>query len=135
MAISTPRKLGIGALVLVGVFLLGYVPAELSARAARAERDRLTHRLALATLQLQLGMMSYHVNRDNYGLAAQLATPFFDGVRSAIAEPTDPEVTRSLQAILARRDEMTSDLARANQGVKTKIADLYADLFRLTQAP
>jgi hypothetical protein len=36
------------------------------------------------------------VNRDNYGLAAQLATPFFDGVRSAIADPADQEVTQSL---------------------------------------
>lgn len=135
MAISTPKKLGIGALALLGAFLLGYVPASLSARAARAEQDRLTHKLVLATLQVQLGMMSYEVNRDNYGLAAQLATPFFDGVRSAIAGPADQDVMPSLQAVLARRDEITSDLAQANAGVKTKIAELYADLFRLTKTP
>ena len=135
MPISTPTKLGIGALALLGAFSLGYVPASLSARAARAEQDRLTHKLALATIQVQLGMMSYEVNRDNYGLAAQLATPFFDGVRSAIAGPADQNVTQSLQAVLARRDEITSDLAKANAGVKPKIAELYADLFRLTQAP
>jgi hypothetical protein len=135
MRISTPKKLGIGALALLGAFLLGYVPASLSARAARAEQDRLTHKLALAALQVQLGMMSYEVNRDNYGLAAQLATPFFDGVRSEMAGPADQEVTQSLQAVLARRDEITSDLAKANAGVKAKIAELYADLFRLTQTP
>ncbi len=135
MAISTPKKLGIGALALLGAFLLGYVPASLSARAARAEQDRLTHKLVLATLQVQLGMMSYEVNRDNYGLAAQLATPFFDGARSVIAGPADQDVMPSLQAVLARRDEITSDLAQANAGVKTKIAELYADLFRLTKTP
>jgi hypothetical protein len=80
-------------------------------------------------------MMSYEVNRDNYGLAAQLATPFFDGARSAAASPADQTVTQSLQAVLARRDEITSDLAKANAGVKSKIAQLYADLFHLTQTP
>ena len=135
MAISTPMKLGIGALAVAGAFLLGYVPASLSARAARSDQDRLTHKLALAELQVQLGMMSYEVNRDNYGLAAQLATPFFDGVQSASAGPADQAVTQSLQAVLARRDEITSDLAQANAGVKSKIAELYADVFRLTQTP
>jgi len=135
MPISIPTKLGIGVLALLGAFLVGYVPASLSARAARAEQDRLAQKLALAAIQVQLGMMSYEVNRDNYGLAAQLATPFFDGVRSAIAGPVDQKVTQSLQAVLARRDEITSDLAKANAGVKPKIADLYADLFRLTQTP
>jgi hypothetical protein len=91
--------------------------------------------LAVASLQIQLGMMSYEVNRDNYGLAAQAATPFFDGVRSAIAYPANPDVTQALQAVLARRDEITSDLAQVNAGVKTKIAEMYADLFRRTQTP
>ena len=53
----------------------------------RGRTDRLTHKLVLATLQVQLGMMSYEVNRDNYGLAAQLATPFFDGARSIAGPP------------------------------------------------
>lgn len=135
MSVSTSTKLGVGALALAAAFLLGYVPASLSVGAARAEQDRLAHKLELAAVQVQLGMMSYEVNRDNYGLAAQLATPFFDGVRSAAARPADQNVTQALQAVLARRDEITSDLAQANAGVKTKIAELYGDLFRLTQTP
>jgi hypothetical protein len=134
MPISTSKKLSIGALALLGAFLLAYVPATLNARAARVEQDRLTQKLE-AALQVQLGMMSYEVNRDNYGLAAQLATPFFDGVQSAVAVPADPAVTHWMLAILARRDEMTSDLAQGNAEVKTKIAELYAGLFRLTQTP
>ena len=50
-----------------------------------------------------------------------------------IAGAADPNVTQALQAALARRDELTSDLAQANAEVKTKIAGMYADLFRLTQ--
>lgn len=133
MPISTPRKLAIGALALLGAFLLAYVPASLSARAARVEQDRLTHQLSLATLQADLGMMSYEVNRDNYGLAARLATPFFDGVQSAAAAPANPAVTEWLQTVLGRRDEMTADLAQANPDAKAKIAELYAELFYLTR--
>ena len=135
MAVSTSTKLGIGALALLGAFLVGYVPASLSARAARAEQDRLTHELALATLQVQLARMSYEVSRDNYGLAAQLATRFFDGAPAVIAGAPDQAVTPPLQAALARRDEITSDLAQANPEVKTKIADLYAQVFRPAQTP
>jgi len=135
MPVSTSTKLGIGALALLGAFLLGYVPASLDARAARVEQDRLTQALAFARLQVQLGMMSYEVTRDNDGLAAKLATPFFDGVPAVIAGADDPNVTQALQAALARRDELTSDLAQANAEVKTKIAELYADLFRLAQTP
>src|SRR5674476_187205 len=88
MPISTPKKVGIGALALLGAFVLGYVPASLSAHAARAEQDRLTHKLALAALQVQLGMMSYEVNRDNYGLcpggagASSTPSPFTSRGRS-----------------------------------------------------
>ncbi len=135
MAISTPAKLGIGALVVLAAFLIGYVPASISARAARAEQDRLSHQLAMASLQVQLGMMSYEVNRDNYGHAALLATPFFDGLRAAIADPANQAVAQPLQAVLGRRDEITSDLAKADAGVRTKIADLFAALTRLAPVP
>jgi len=135
MAISTPGKLGIGVLALLGAFLFGFVPASQNARAARAEQGRLTHELAVSALHVQLGMMSYEANRDNYGLASQLATPFFDGVRSATGDPASQSVAEWLEAVLARRDEITADLAQANADVKIKIADLYADLFHLTQAP
>ena len=133
MTVST--KLMVGGLALLSAFLLGYAPASITARADRAERDRLAHALAVADLQIQLGMMSYEANRDNFGLAGQLATVFFDGVRSESAGAIDQNVVTSLQAILARRDEITTDLAQANPGVKSKLAELYADLYRLPKEP
>jgi len=134
MAVASARTLGIGAIVLVGTFLLGYVPAEIGARSARAEQARLTHKLELTALEVQLGMMSLEANRDNYGLAAKLATPFFDGLQTAIASQAGQDVTRALQVMLVRRDEITSDLAQAKPGVKEKISGLYGDLYRLMQA-
>ena len=98
MPVSTSTKLGIGALALLAAFLVGYVPASLGTRAARVEQDRLTHALAFARLQVQLGMMSNEVNRDNYGRAAQMATTFFDRVQSAVADPAaGQDVTQLFQ--------------------------------------
>lgn len=126
-------KMVTGAVALVIAFLLGYVPASLTARAERTERDRLQRTVAVSEIQIQLGMMSYEANRDNYALAAQLSTVFFDRVRAESGGPADQEITGLLQSILARRDEITSDLAQASPAVKSKIADMYAELFRLLQ--
>lgn len=134
MAMSTSRKFLLVVLALVAAFLAGYVPATMDARAARASQAAAEQRLVLAELQVQLGMMSYELNRDNYGFAAQLATAFFDGVRSAVAGTLTGDVAEALRATLARRDEITTDLAQANSGVKPKVAEMYAGLYRLSQA-
>jgi len=135
MAVSTPKVVGIVALALAGAFLLGYVPGWFSARDAQAEQTRLAQKLELASLQVQLGMMSNEANRDNYGLAAALAKTFFDGVQSAVPHVAEQAVAQTLQTVLARRDEITSDLAKASPAVKGKIAQLYADLYPLTLTP
>ena len=54
---------------------------------------------------------------------------------AAIPGAADPNVSLALQAVVARRDELTSDMAQANAEVKTKLAEVYADLFRLAQTP
>jgi len=133
MAVTMLTKAGVGALVLAGAFLSGYVPATLAARDARAEQDRLARTLALASIEVQLGMVSYEANRDNFGLAGQLATPFFDAAREALARSAGSVETHALQVVLERRDEITTGLAKADAGVKLKIAGMYADLFRVIQ--
>lgn len=135
MPMSKPRKFLIGVIALVAAFLAGYVPATLDARAARAERAEAVQKFVLAELQVRLGMMIYELNRDNYGFAAQLATEFFDGVQAAVAGPGGTAVADALRTTLARRDEITTDLAQANSGVKAKVAEMFAGLYRLSRTP
>jgi hypothetical protein len=124
---SRLKKLAIWAGVLIAVFLLGYVPPALNANRLRDENAQLQHQLRLAGMRVRLGMTSYEANRNNYTAAAEHSTAFFDGLRAAIPQTTDGALRAKLQAVLARRDEITATLTEANPGVKEKLAQMYAE--------
>ncbi len=143
------RSRGIWAIVTViaaiVVFLLGYVPGLMSARDARQQRDSASAELKqskdvlagvqldrdLARLEAKLGMVLYEANRNNFASAAARSTEFFDAGRSVAANPqlaSSSTRRAGIEAILNRRDEISSDLARADQGVKEKLAQMYVQL-------
>jgi hypothetical protein len=128
------KMIALAAAALIAVFLLGYIPANESARNARKRIDRLEHDLRLADLRGQLGMASYEANRNNYANGAQHSTAFFNGLRETINNTDDQTLKQNLERIIARRDEITSNLAEADPAVKEKLARAYADLFRITAA-
>jgi hypothetical protein len=135
-----------GALV---AFLIGFLPLfihtrnvtnqllETKERLARAE-DRTSEvefTLELARLRGELGELLQTVNDDNYGTAASKASDFFDRVRAA--STNEHAVAGSprrdaLDEVLARRDEISSGLARADAGVKTKLEELYMQFGAVT---
>ncbi len=142
------KRTGIAAVVLVAVFLLGYVPSCRSASAieqqraqleqqlssAATQRGQLEQQLQLARLHSQLGMASFEVNRNNYSQAATYSTSFFDGLGAAINTTSNTAMKDKLQAFIARRDEITAQLAQADPAVKEKIAQMYADFNQLVAA-
>lgn len=125
-------KLAVAAGVLLAVFSLGYIPSCVSARSAEERNVRLQNNLKLADLRGQLGMASYEVNRNNYASAAQHSTEFFNGLRETINIASDATLKQNLEKFLARRDEITTNLAQADPAVKEKLAQAYADFFQIT---
>ncbi|MCI0486150.1 MAG: hypothetical protein L0229_06070, partial [Blastocatellia bacterium] len=128
---NLPQKIAIGAAALIVVFLLGYVPSCVGARNAEEQRAELEKKLKMAELRSQLGMASYEANRNNYANASEFSTNFFNGLRAAIDSAEDDEVKKKLQAMMALRDEITTNLAQADPVVKEKLARMYADFYRL----
>ncbi|HZN11015.1 MAG TPA: hypothetical protein VFC61_05020 [Blastocatellia bacterium] len=128
--LPTWQRLLLGGAALLAAFLLGYVPGALEARAAR----RLEPRLQLAQSLGQLGMVSYEANRNNFANAAQVSTGFFEDLRGLAGRTEDAKLTAQLQALLARRDEVTTNLAQADPAVKEKVAQMYADLYQIVTA-
>lgn len=124
---SNLKKIGVGAGILIAVFLLGYVPSCVSARNTQEQNARLVHELSLANLRGRLGMASYEANRNNYANAAQFSTEFFNGLREAIDNTKDETMKQKLESMLARRDEIISNLAQTDPAVKEKLAQMYAD--------
>ena len=140
---SNSKNFLLSAAVLAAVFIMGYLIGYLPLR-GRAddvnERNSqleqklgLTdRRLRLAELLGQMGIMSYEANRNNYAEALKFSTEFFNGLRRSIDDTTDEASKQKLTAIVARRDEITTNLAQADSSVKEKLAEMYADLFKMT---
>jgi outer membrane cobalamin receptor len=126
------KKIAIAAGILILAFLLGYLPSMINSRATEQQNVELAHKLKGAELGSQLAMASYEVNRNNYANAAQFSSKFFDGLRDSINESNDQALKQKLQAMLARRDEITANLAQADPSVKEKLAQMVADYFEAT---
>jgi hypothetical protein len=129
--IGLVKKIGIGAAILIVVFLVGYVPGYLDASSAKQQNVQLENRLNLTGLLNKLGMASFEVNRNNYANAAQYSTEFFNGLRETTNGTADNGLKQKLQSILDRRDEITGKLAEGNPSVKETLAQMYSDVFGL----
>jgi hypothetical protein len=147
---DSPRKRSVVLAVVAGVvvmFFAGYIPGWLQARRAAQASEEGARRLAesqatlaktqldleIARLRGRLGDVLHEANANNFGLAAQQATAFFNALQAAAANPqlaANPARRGVLEAILARRDEINADLARADQGVKAKLAETYVQFGR-----
>lgn len=141
----TRKRLVLLAGIVIGVvliFLAGYLPG--SSRANRATEESRQNALRLEETQAELaktrldlevsrlrgslGEVLHEANANNFGVAAERATSFFDGLRVAVNSnqlPPASERRAVLEGALARRDEISADLARADQGVKAKLAEMF----------
>jgi hypothetical protein len=129
-----PQKIAVGAGVVIVAFLLGYIPSCVSARNAEQQKALLEYRVRLADLRDKIGMASYEVNRNNYANATEFSGLFFDGLLKLAGEARDESFKQKLQQMLARRDEITTNLAQADPVVKEKLAQMYASFFQATKA-
>lgn len=128
------KKLTVGAGALIIAFLLGYVPSSISSRSAQQQNAELEHKLRVAELGSQLAMASYEANRNNFASATEFSSRFFNGLSEVITESKDQALKQKLQAMLLRRDEITSNPAQVDQTVKEKLAQMYVEYFQTTQA-
>lgn len=127
------KKILVAAAAILAAFLLGYTPSCVSARNAQARLVAIERRMKIADLLGQAGMTSYEANRNNFANASQFSTDFFNGLMRLIEETGDEETKKKLQTMLALRDEITTNLAQADQTVKPKLAQLYADFYQFTR--
>ncbi|MEO8380654.1 MAG: hypothetical protein ABI779_13395 [Acidobacteriota bacterium] len=127
---------------MVLIFLAGYLPGSSRARRAseesrqavrqlqesQAELAKTRFDLEVARLRGSLGEVLHEANANNFSVAAERGTAFFDGLRSAVNSnqlPVASDRRAVLEGALARRDEISADLARADQGVKAKLAEMF----------
>ena len=113
-------KLLVVVVLVIWAFLLGYWPLHKQVQAVEQENVQLKKDLAssqslgrIARLQNELLVLIEQTEGQNYGEAQKLSNSFFDEVRKEIDRDKSASYVSKLEAILGRRDVVTSGLARA----------------------
>ena len=128
---STPaaQRFLIYAAVLLVIFLLGFVPMWLKARAANNSLLETDHQLFMVRMQSSLASAAIDARRGDYEPARQAVSQFFTSLRAEMDKGDSSSYTQAqrqgLQPLFAGRDELITLLARSDPAS----ADLIADLF------
>ena len=123
------RRMAIYASVLLGVFLLGFVPAWMTARERGRERDTAQAALRVSRLQNTLANAAVDARRGEYEPARQAASDFFTSLRAEMERGRDSAFTQaqqeSLRGMYASRDDAITLLARNDPASAERLTDLH----------
>lgn len=88
----------------------------------------------LGRLRDLAGQMYLQAARNDFSVAAQYSTRFFNLLRRSAEEASDPSLRRALEELLEERDALTSQLARADAAARESIQNLYSRLWQVSGA-
>ena len=127
--------------LLIGGFLLGFVPEYLKNRDLRLQLQNPQNTIDALKLQVQMGelrdaasLMLIEISRQNYGLARDYSTQFYGKVNDAIDTVQGPELKKSLQELATTRDSLTANLSAANPASLTASQLIALKTFEVTRS-
>ena len=123
------QRILIYAGVLLVVFLLGFVPMWLKARAAGNRLAETERYLTLARIQNNLASAVIDARRGEYEPARQAVSQFFTTAQAEIARGDASSYTQAqreqLQQVLVGRDELITLLARSDAAAADRLVNLF----------
>src|SRR5262245_16875957 len=126
--------------LLIGGFLLGFIPQYLKNRDLRSQLetpqkaiDGLTAQLQMSELRDRASLMWIELSRQNYGLARDYAGQYYSKLKDAIDSVQDPALKKTLEELAATRDSVTTDLAAANASSVAAPQSLVLKTFEVTR--
>jgi hypothetical protein len=125
---SLPKRIALWGILLGFVFMLGFVPAWLSARETLRQRDAAQANLRLSQLQNRLATAAITARRGEYEPARSAASDFFTDLRAEIDRQESGFNLRQrevVKPILTERDEVITLLARSDDAAVERLTDLY----------
>jgi hypothetical protein len=126
---SLMQRILIYAGVLLLVFLLGFVPMWLKARAAGNRLAETERQLTLERVQNNLASGVIDARRGEYEPARQAVSQFFTTAQAEIAKGESSGYTQvqreQLQQVLGGRDELITLLARSDAAAADRLANLF----------
>jgi|SRR5689334_2524053 hypothetical protein len=132
--------LALWVILLVGGFLLGFVPEYRKNRelAAQLESplktiDALKLQLDLGELRDDVGLMLLELSRQNYGLARDHASTYYSKLNDLISESRDESLKKSLTELSATRDSLMMSLSTATSNSLTAAQPIVLRTFEVTR--
>lgn len=123
------RRFVIYAVVLLVVFLLGFVPMWLKARTATSTLVETQRQLFLARAQNDLASAVIDARRGEYEPARQAVSRFFTSLREETDTSSSSNYTQAqkqaMQPLFAGRDELITLLARGDPASADRLSDLF----------
>jgi hypothetical protein len=127
-------------ILLVGGFLLGFVPEYRKNRelAGQLESplktiDALKLQLELGELRDDAGLMLLELSRQNYGLARDHASTYYSKLNDLISESQDENLKKSLTELSATRDSLMVSLTTATSNSLTAAQPIVLRTFEITR--
>lgn len=127
-----------GLVVLLVVFLGGFVPQYLEKRRLQDELEETRTRLSAVQLQSEIdkarnlaGRMLLEASRQNYGTAGEHSTHLFNQLRDLADRTTDPALKSSVMGLMEARDAITSGLAQGSASIIPEIQTLLQRMYEL----
>ncbi|MGI8837023.1 MAG: hypothetical protein ACR2H4_10350 [Pyrinomonadaceae bacterium] len=115
--------------VILVIFLLGFIPMWLKARAATSSLGEREHQLMLVRMQSNLASAVIDARRGDYEAARQGASEFFTSLRAEIDKGDTSNFTQAqrqaMEPLFAGRDEIITLLARSDPASADRLSDLY----------
>ena len=111
------------------IFLLGFIPMWLKARAASSSLGERDHQLMLVRMQSNLASAVIDARRGDYEPARQGASEFFTSLRAEMDKGDTSNFTQAqrqaMGPLFAGRDEVITLLARSDPASADRLSDLY----------
>ncbi len=116
-------------LVVIGMFLLGYIPATIRVSALEQARDAALIEIRRANLQLNLASAAIDARRGEYEAARIAAATFYTGLSAEVnavgITSWSAEQREAMRPLLDQRDELITLLARGDPASAERLAELY----------
>jgi hypothetical protein len=112
------------AIVLLA-FLGGFLPEYFRVRGLQQQIRQADLQLDSSRVRDLAGMTFLQTSLKNYGLAGRYSSEWFEAAKSGAARTESPELRQVLDAVLAKRDLITAQLARGDPAAYGSIQGVY----------
>jgi hypothetical protein len=128
------NKIIIGAIALIAVFSVGFVPSYMKANRLENELRQSRQETAGADLRDLIALAYVQANQKNYGLAAESSSRFFSRTREVANVTQDAARRKALEDLLAPRDRITAELAKGDAAAIGDIQDIFLKTRQATRS-